>query len=61
MDKVIRVKSINKLGIICIPSKFLNQYGHRSLNNVMLEDGTLKMVRDDDMEKINDRTREIEE
>ena len=62
MDKIYRVKTKkNKLGIVRIPSYQISVMGHRSLNNVLLEDGTVAMVSDDDLEEVNDRTTEIEE
>lgn len=61
MDKVYNIKSKNQIGILMIPSKNIDIYGHKSLNNVYLEDGTTVMVRDDDLEELNDRPAEIEE
>ena len=61
MDKLYRIKSRNKLGIVQFPSRQIDLFGHRSLNNVLLEDGTIVMVPDDDLEEIDDRPKEIEE
>ena len=45
---IVKVKSRNMLGIVQIRSKQLDYLGHRSFNNVVLEDGTIMMCRDDD-------------
>ena len=60
MDKIYRVKSRDKLGIIKIPSRVIDRYGHRSLTSVYLEDGTTIMVSDDDLEELDDWTEEID-
>ena len=62
MDMIVRVKTKkNKLGIVRIPSYFIDQFGHKSLNNVMLEDGTIVCIGDQDLEVVNDWPKEIEE
>ena len=61
METVYRVKSRDLLGIIRIPSQQIDAFGHRSLNNVLLEDGTIMMARDDDLEVVNDWTEGPEE
>lgn len=61
MMDIVKVKSRNMLGIVQIRSKQLDYLGHRSFNNVVLEDGTIMMCRDDDMERVYDRPAEIEE
>lgn len=61
MMDIVRVKSVNKLGIIRIGSRPIDYIGHLSFNNVYLEDGTIKMCRDDDLEVVNDRPAEVEE
>lgn len=56
------VKFKGKYGIIRIKSKFINQYGYKSLNNVYLEDGSTRMCRDDELGVLNnDRPKEVEE
>ncbi len=61
METVYRVKSRDLLGVIRIPSQQIDMFGHRNLNNVLLEDGTIIMVRDDDLEVVNDWTEGPEE
>lgn len=61
MDKIYHIKSRDKLGIVQFPSKAIDIFGHMGLNNVLLEDGTIVMVPDSDLEEINDRPKEIEE
>ena len=62
MDMIVRVQTKkNKLGIVRIPSYFIDQFGHKSLNNVMLEDGTIVCIGDQDLEVVNDWPQEIEE
>ena len=61
MMDIVKVKSRNMLGIVQIRSKQLDYLGHRSFNNVVLEDGTIMMCRDDELERVYDRSAEIEE
>ena len=62
MDKLVRVKTRKgKLGIVRIPSYHIDQFGHKSLNNVYLEDDSIVCVGDEDLEVVNDRPAEIEE
>lgn len=61
METVYKVKSRDLLGIIRIPSQQIDMFGHRNLNNVLLEDGSIMMVRDDDLEVVNDWTEGPEE
>jgi len=62
MNILVKVKSRNnRLGIIRIPSKFIDSLGHKSLNNVILEDGTYVCVGDQDLEVVNDWSAEVEE
>lgn len=57
----VRIKSKNKYGVLMIPSYFIDAFGHKTLNNVALEDDTIVMVPDYDLEVVNDRTTEVEE
>lgn len=61
MERFVKVKSRDKLGIILIESKNYNDavfdpsssYMYKTLNEVLLEDGTTMMVQDDDMEEVD--------
>jgi len=52
MDKIVKVKSRNEYGVLVIPSIPWGKLGHRSLNKVIFEDGTVLMARDDDLEDV---------
>lgn len=61
MERFVKVKSRDKLGIILIESKNYNDavfdpsssYMYKTLNEVLLEDGTTMMVQDGDMEEVD--------
>jgi hypothetical protein len=63
MERFVKVKSRDKLGIVLIESKNYHEavfdprtnssYIYKTLNEVLLEDGTTMMVQDDDMEEVD--------